>query len=303
MISCPTVSKPDIRFHYDLSTVFYRLLWGRHIHHGLWDPPLVVPVGVPPSGGGISDDFQRTGSAIPVSATIAAQRLTETLAFEARIQPNESVLDVGCGMGGSAIHLARSLGCSVTGITLSPFQRWWAVNAARWHGVKKSVRFRCADAEQVAFDGESFDVVWSIECTEHLFDKAAFFRKAARWLKPGGRLAICAWLAGDHPLDDAATRQVYDVCEGFLCPSLGTRDDYAGWFIDAGLSLEQDYDWTARVTRTWELCDERVRRSGVRWLARAIDRNTVTFLDRFQAILRAYQTGAMKYGSFIATRQ
>ncbi len=299
MISCPTVSKPDIRFHYDLTTVFYRLLWGRHIHHGLWDAPLAAP----PAGGRVLDETNGGRQSVPVSAIVAAQQLTETLAREARIGRNEAVLDVGCGMGGSSIHLARSLGCTVTGVTLSPFQRFWAKTAARWHGVGKSVSFRCADAEQVAFDDSSFDVVWSVECTEHLFDKAAFFRKAARWLKPGGRLAICAWLAGDHPLDEGATRQVYDVCEGFLCPSLGTRDDYAGWFADAGLTLEHDYDWTARVTRTWELCDERVRRSGVRWLARIIDRNTVTFLDRFQTILKAYQTGAMKYGCFIATRK
>ena len=275
------------------------MLWGRHIHHGLWDAPLVVP----PSGSGTLERASSESLPVPISATIAAQRLTETLAREAGIRPQDAVLDVGCGMGGSSIHLARSLGCTVTGVTLSPFQRLWAQSAARWHGVGTSVKFRCADAEQVAFDDSSFDVVWSVECTEHLFDKGAFFRKAARWLKPGGRLAICAWLAGNHPLDEGATRQVYDVCEGFLCPSLGSRDDYAGWFAEAGLTLEHDYDWTERVTRTWELCDERVRRSGVRWLARIIDRNTLTFLDRFQTILKAYQTGAMKYGCFIARRK
>ena len=36
MIVCPTVRKQDIRSHYNLTTLFYRLLWGRHIHHGLW---------------------------------------------------------------------------------------------------------------------------------------------------------------------------------------------------------------------------------------------------------------------------
>jgi tocopherol O-methyltransferase len=203
-------------------------------------------------------------------------------------------------MGSSSIHLARELGCQVTGVTLSPFQRVWAKVAAVWHGVQSETRFLCDDAEQVAFPDDAFDIVWSVECTEHLFDKRAFFAKTAHWLRPGGRLAICAWLAGDHPLDESATRQVYDVCEGFLCPSLGTRDDYASWIADAGFVLERDFDWTSRVTRTWELCDERVRRFRVRWLARFIDRNTIVFLERFQTILQAYQTGAMKYGCFIA---
>ena len=276
MISCPTVSKHEIRSHYNLATVFYRLLWGRHIHHGLWEAR--------------------------EPAWAAAQRLTDTLACEARIAGDERVLDVGCGMGGSSIHLAREFHCRVTGVTLSPLQRIWARTAARFSGVGSRTEFLCADAEQVAFDDGAFDVVWSVECTEHLFDKPEFFRRAARWLRPGGTLAICAWLAGDSHLDEGAARQVFDVCEGFLCPSLGARDDYACWIEGAGLALERDFDWTARVMRTWELCDERVRRSGVRWLARLVDRNTVVFLDRFRTILRAYQTGAMKYGCFIATK-
>jgi tocopherol O-methyltransferase len=276
MISCPTVSKHEIRSHYDLATVFYRLLWGRHIHHGLWDAQ--------------------------EPARVAVQRLTDTLAREAGISRGARVLDVGCGMGGSSIHLAREIGCQVTGVTLSPFQKWWATTAAGWHRVASKTQFQCADAEQVSFENAAFDVVWSVECTEHLFDKPAFFKRAAGWLRPGGRLAICAWLAGDHPLQESARQQVYDVCEGFLCPSLGTRDDYAEWITGAGLVLERDFDWTPRVTRTWELCEERVRRSGVRWLARLVDRNTVVFLDRFRTILKAYQTGAMKYGCFIARK-
>ncbi len=276
MISCPTVSKHEIRSHYDLATVFYRLLWGRHIHHGLWDAR--------------------------EPARVAVQRLTDTLAREAAISRGACVLDVGCGMGGSSIYLAREIGCQVTGVTLSPFQKWWATTAANWHRVASNTQFLCADAEQVSFEDAGFDVVWSVECTEHLFDKPAFFNKAAGWLRPGGRLAICAWLAGDHPLHESARQQVYDVCQGFLCPSLGTHDDYAQWITGAGLVLERDFDWTARVTRTWELCEERVRRSGVRWLARLVDRNTVVFLDRFRTILRAYQTGAMKYGCFIARK-
>lgn len=274
MISCATVRKEEIRSHYNLATLFYRLLWGRHIHHGLWDAE--------------------------ESATVAAQRLTETLACEAGIRPGEQVLDVGCGMGSSSIHLAKQFDCRVTGVTLSPVQRWWARRAARWHGASATTDFLCGDAERLEFPPQSFDLVWSIECTEHLFDKPAFFRNAAQWLRPGGRMAICAWLAGRDTTTTEARQQVYDVCEGFLCPSLGTAADYVQWFQQAGLTVEKSYDWTSRVWRTWELCAQRVRRTGVRNLARLLDRNQVLFLDRFETILKAYQTGAMEYGCFIA---
>ena len=171
-----------------------------------------------------------------------------------------------------------------------------------WHNVAKQTQFLCADAEQVEFPTRSFDVVWSIECTEHLFAKARFFRRVSEWLRPGGRAAICAWLAGSST-DSDAMLQVHRVCEGFFCPSLGTAEDYARWMAEAGLTSLRYHDWTAAVTRTWEICQDRVRRTGVRWLARAIDRNSVLFLERFDAILQAYRSGAMKYGCFIAERR
>jgi tocopherol O-methyltransferase len=202
-------------------------------------------------------------------------------------------------MGGSSIYMARTLGCNVTGITVSAFQRRWAKVSARWGRVAGRTDFRRVDAEQVEFPASAFDVVWSIECTEHLYDKARFFRRAAQWLRPGGRVAICAWLAGDG-LDQGQIGQVRDVCEGFFCPSLGTAADYRQWFTEAGLVVDRDFDWTAQVERTWEICRDRVRRSGVRWLAAAIDRSTVMYLDRFETILNAYRSGAMRYGCFIA---
>jgi tocopherol O-methyltransferase len=274
MILCPAVTKSEIRFHYDLSTVFYRLLWGPHIHHGLWH----------------ADE----------APDVAQRQLIDAMASRAAIREGEKVVDVGCGMGGSSVHLAKEYGADVTGITISPVQRLWAGVGARLRGVGGRTRFLRADAERIDFPAGSFDVLWSVECTEHLFDKAAFFRKAVRWLKPGGRLAICAWLAGDEPLDEAARRRVFDVCEGFLCPSLGTRADYESWFTAAGLTPRSFDDWTERVSQTWEICRRRVARTGVRHLSRMLHRGTTLFLDRFDAILEAYRTRSMLYGCFIA---
>jgi cyclopropane fatty-acyl-phospholipid synthase-like methyltransferase len=270
------VTSRAIRRHYDLATPFYRLLWGPHIHHGLWD----------------ADE----------SPGRAQQRLTEQLAAEAEIESGASVLDVGCGMGGSSIHLARRLNCRVHGLTLSPVQRWWATLSAWSQRVGSRVRFECRDAEQVRFPAESFDVLWSIECTEHLFDKPAFFRRSAEWLKPGGRVAICAWLAADRPHTSDVARDVRSVCENFLCPSLGSTSDYIGWLEDAGLAMTACHDWTHRVVRTWEICARRIRKTGVRRLAGLVGRDMSQFANHFDTIRQAFLNGAMKYGCFVARK-
>ncbi|MCA9116163.1 MAG: class I SAM-dependent methyltransferase, partial [Planctomycetaceae bacterium] len=142
MITCPGITSRVIRRHYDLSTLFYRLLWGPHIHHGLWDQQ--------------------------ESSRAAQLKLTETLADRAGIQTGDRVYDIGCGMGGSSIHLARTRNCRVTGVTLSPVQRLWAASAARLRRLGDRTDFRCADAEAVELPEGEADVVWSIECTEHL---------------------------------------------------------------------------------------------------------------------------------------
>jgi tocopherol O-methyltransferase len=274
MISSPEVARRSVRAHYDLSTVFYRLLWGPHLHHGLW-----------------------RGAE---SSWVAQVHLTEKLAELAGIQRGESLLDVGCGMGGSSIHLAKTLGCRAEGVTVSRFQRRWASLSALWHQVSRKTRFRCLDVEQAVFVPALFDVVWSIECTEHLFDKPQFFQNAAKWLKPGGRMGICAWLAGEDLRNEVQIQQVKDVCEGFFCPSLGTSSDYVSWMENSGLQMMHVEDWTERVSQTWEICRERVRRYHIRKLARWIDQDTVLFLDRFDTILEAYRNGAMRYGCFVA---
>lgn len=276
MIEFPDVAKGVIRNHYDIITPFYRLFWGPHIHHGYWE----------------SNE----------SSQQAQIQLTEQLAKHAKIAPSSVVYDIGCGMGGSSVWLARNLRCQVTGVTLSTVQRLYANSAAMMRGITPRPRFIRHDAETIEFESESADVVWSIECTEHFFDKPAFFRKAATWLKPNGRFALCAWLAGNPPLSPEQTELAREVCRGMFCPSLGTADDYRGWFESAGLQVKYESLWTSRVQKTWEICLERVERTRIRHLAKLVGANHVLFLDHFQAILDAYRTGAMEYGCFIAEK-
>jgi tocopherol O-methyltransferase len=273
MITCAAVTKKAIQHHYDLATLFYRLLWGPHIHHGLWEeegPPL-----------------------------LAQRRLIDRLASAVRLEAGDRVADIGCGMGGTSIELANRYGCSVTGVTLSPVQRHWARLSAAWQRVGHAVRFRCADAESVEFPPASFDVVWNVECSEHLFDKPAFFQRAAAWLRPGGRIALCAWLAGDG---SGIEPQVQAVGEGFLCPSFGTASDYRSWLESAGLAVRNYEDLTPQVVRTWEICQRRVELSRVGLLAHVAGRRMREFINKFAALRDAYLSGAMQYGLFAAEK-
>lgn len=276
MIAVDDVKKPTIRQHYQLGTAFYWLLWGPHIHHGLW----------------LGEE----------SSKQAQCRLTDTLADLVDLQPGDQVVDIGCGMGASAIRLAKLRGAKVTGVTISPVQRHWAAVTAGIKGQRQQTTFLAADAEEIEFQPCSFDVVWSIECTEHLFDKPSFFQHAASWLRPGGRLAIAVWFEGHDSSQPGHRALVEEVCRRFVCPSLATQDDYAGWITDAGLRVRQQIDWTDRAAKTWEICKRRVARSGVRHLAKLLDQDQVAFLDGFDTLLSAYRNGAMQYGAIIAEK-
>ncbi|OYP33938.1 methyltransferase domain-containing protein [Rhodopirellula sp. MGV] len=276
MIAVEGVEKNTIRQHYQLGTAFYWLLWGPHIHHGLWS--------------GNESSFQ------------AQCQLTDTLADLIQVDSRDQVVDIGCGMGGSSIRLAKHRGCHVTGVTLSPIQRRWAAVTASLKGQSKRTRFIADDAERIQFSENQFDVVWSIECTEHLYDKPAFFQNAARWLRPGGRMAIAVWFEGQDTSRHDHRQQVEEVCRRFVCPSLATQDDYANWMTSAGLVVRDKIDWTDRAAKTWEICKRRVSRTGVRHIAKVLDQDQVEFLDGFDTLLEAYRSGAMQYGAIIAEK-
>lgn len=266
----------SIRDHYDRISVFYRAWWGEHIHHGYWD----------------GDE----------SSAEAQLKLIERLAERARIRRGARVLDVGCGVGGSSRWLARNLDCSVSGITISPVQAAMATEQARAEGLEARVNFEVMDANRLDLAPESFDVVWVIECSEHLTDKPRFIEACARVLKPDGALALCAWTATEGDRSAEHARLISEVCRGMLCPSLATMEDYTGWMRTSGLQQIEASDVTRRVEKTWELCAALARRPDIKLLLKVSDARTRSFVKAFDAISHAYVEGAMRYGMFIARK-
>jgi ubiquinone/menaquinone biosynthesis C-methylase UbiE len=124
---------------------------------------------------------------------------TWRLAQMAELHEAMQVLDVGCGIGGPARTLAAEYGCRVTGIDLTEeFCHAAQVLTARL-GMSDRVTFRHGNALDLPFDDESFDLVWTQSVLMNIEDKRRAFGEMRRVLRPSGRLAFSALMAGPVP--------------------------------------------------------------------------------------------------------
>lgn len=120
------------------------------------------------------------------------RRFREKLIEHARLEPGETVLDVGCGTGTLAIVAKRRVGASggVYGIDPSPEMIARAMAKARRAGVE--VDFRTGVVEALQFPDARFDVVLSTLMMHHLPRAAreSCAREMRRVLEPGGRALV-----------------------------------------------------------------------------------------------------------------
>ena len=107
------------------------------------------------------------------------------------------VLDVGCGVGGSARYLASTYGCRVTGVDLTEEFVTVAKMLTERCRLDHFVDFHQANGLDLPFDDSSFELVWCQNVTMNIDDKAAFYREIARVLKPGGRFTSTEMATGD----------------------------------------------------------------------------------------------------------
>jgi 2-polyprenyl-6-hydroxyphenyl methylase/3-demethylubiquinone-9 3-methyltransferase len=96
-------------------------------------------------------------------------------------RPNVRVLDVGCGAGFLANHLARE-GFEVTGIDASES----SIQVARQYDATGMVNYEVGDAYHLPFDDASFEVVCAMDFLEHVDAPGRVVDEVARVLKPGG---------------------------------------------------------------------------------------------------------------------
>jgi SAM-dependent methyltransferase len=153
---------------------------------------------------------QRRGAPDPVSLGLAGARLSEVydraghrqfahgkaLVAELAIAPGEHVLDVGCGTGVLAAHVAELVGPTGRVIGIDPLHARIEIASRR---AADHVSFQLGRAENLAaFDDESFDVVYLNNVLHWVNEPRLALAEAHRVLRPGGRLGICT-AASERP--------------------------------------------------------------------------------------------------------
>jgi len=265
--------KKEIRKFYDAVSPHFQAQWGDHLHHGYW----------------IRGDEGKEKAQV---------QLIEHLAAAAGIQRGSAILDVGCGMGGSAIYLAKKYDAKVTGITISPVQVEMANQAAA--NASSGAKFLLMDAEAMKFD-EPFDVIWSVESVSHYQNKAAFFASAAPLLGAGGKLAVIDWFKRDG-LDEAKYKKFIRPIETGMLAELQTMSDYEKATRANGLEITRTEVMNENCAKSWDIGLEILKDKAL-W--RTAARNGflfVRFLKAFRAMRAGFRSGTFVYGLIVATK-
>ncbi len=258
-----------VRAYYDATWFDYSFIWltrrNLSIHFGYWD------------------EHTR-------SHNESVLNLNRRLAQELGIQAGQRILDAGCGVGGSAIWLAKTYGVEVVGITPVASQVQRARQFAREQGVADLVTFEQQDYASTGFPAASFDVVWAIESVCHAPEKDRFFAEARRLLRSGGWLGMTEYLLAPTPRTAADDAMLECWCRGWAMPHLATAQQIQEWTGQAGFSSLQIQDITPNVrpslrhlNRMCRLCEPGA------WLLHRLGLRSATAQGNLHGSLAQYQ--------------
>jgi cyclopropane fatty-acyl-phospholipid synthase-like methyltransferase len=266
--------------HYDRVTAAWTLLLGEELHYGVFEDP--------------SGDLPA-----------ATGRLTQAMIDAAQLSAGLEVLDVGCGTGAPACHLASTFGVRVTGITTSATGIEAARARAASEGLSELVSFEQRDGMDNGFPDQSFDRAWVLESSHLMRARDRLIAECARVLRSGGRIALCDIILR-RPMDLAEVRRLREplavLREVYGDARMEPLAEYRRLATENGLTVDRELDLTDVTRPTFEHWranaerhhDEVVELLGARELERFVE--SCGILEGF------WDDGTLGYGLIAAAK-
>ena len=178
---------------------------------------------------------------------------TIEIADLAHIQSHHDILDVGCGLGGSARYIASKYGCSVIGIDLTDEYVDVANKLTELVHLTDKVSFKQGSALELQFPSNHFDVVWTEHTQMNISDKTQFYGELSRVLKPNGRLVFHDIFFG------TASNPYYPTpwAEYDMLSSLCTQEEAKDVIEKSNLVI---HEWNDKSEQSLEFFKETVKR-------------------------------------------
>ncbi len=272
---------------YDNSSQLWETIWGEHMHHGY---------------------YGRNGN-YKINRRQAQINLIEELLISAQINDADNILDVGCGIGGSSLYLSEKFNSHVTGISLSPVQVSRAKERAKEANLSDKAEFMVANALEMPFEDNTFDLIWSLESGEHMPDKEKFLQECYRVLKPNGKLMLATWchrstnsnsVAGE--LTDSEKKHLEAIYEVYYLPYVISLPEYEEIVNNCGFKNIKADDWSIAVAPFWDVViDSAFTSDAIMGLLKS-GWQTISGALALPLMSSGYSRGLIKFGVIFASK-
>ncbi|KNC55873.1 cycloartenol-C-24-methyltransferase [Thecamonas trahens ATCC 50062] len=207
-----------VNSYYDLATDFYEWGWGQSFHFGT--------------------------RFVGETLTASVARHEHYLSSHLGLKPGMDVLDVGCGVGGPMISIARFSGANLTGLNNNAYQISRGQKLVAEAGLAGRCGFVKADFMHIPVEDASYDAVYEIEATCHAPDRVACYSEINRILKDGGLFGGYEWTMTDKydPNNPAHNKIKHDIAIGNGLPDIITSEDVRQALIDSGYEIVEFVD-------------------------------------------------------------
>lgn len=246
-------------------------------------------------------NYNTTGVAVMQSMyssdylSIGGTSSTDALAAAAGATAYHRVLDIGCGVGGPALRLAEAFGCRVTGVDLLESSIEIANASARQRGLASLARFTPADATQLPYASQSFDMVWGQDAWCHVPDKTSLIAECFRVLAPKGTIAFTDWLAGEEASSPAGEKALDAAVSRHAC----TAAEYERLLGEAGFIDIEVVDVSDQFTRQYRQVCAGLETRQAELTEQFGERVFGIVAGTNGTILEGFESGAIAGGQFI----